>query len=260
MELLKDLRDRYKTYGLRIFILYLYLEAQYRFSNCFLKNSYSQMGEDLVMDKYLRYKKKGFYVDVGAGDPTRFSNTKRFYRRGWTGINIEPNPYSYKKLCLSRRNDVNLNVGIGMTGSKLPFYFFLPETLSTFSLKDKERVQSQGYQCLGKIETPICKLREILKRYCRQKIDFLSIDVEGFEFEVLRSNDWLKFHPEVVCVETAKHTSPLSKDQHRVPREEKMAIEKYLANFGYKKGFDNGINSIFIEKIVPILKKINKKS
>jgi len=255
MELLKDLRDRFTTYGIKVFILYLYLEAQYRFFNCFLKNSYSQMGEDLIIDKCLNFKKRGFYVDVGAGDPTRFSNTKRFYNRGWTGINIEPNPYSYGKLCLSRRNDVNLNVGIGTTKSKLPFYFILPETLSTFSLKDKERVQSQGYRCLDEIKTPVFKLSEILKKYCGKKIDFLSIDVEGYEFEVLKSNDWVKFRPEVICIETAKHTSPLSKDQRRVSREEKAATEKYLAGFDYQKYFDNGINSIFIGKINPKSKK-----
>lgn len=260
MELLKDLRDRYVTYGFKVFVLYLYLEAQYRFLNCFLKNSYSQMGEDLIIDKFLRYKKKGFYVDVGAGDPTRFSNTKRFYGRGWTGINIEPNPYSYKKLALSRQRDINLNIGIGKILSNLVFYFFLPETLSTFSLKDKERVQSQGYRCINEIKTPVFKLSETLEKYCRQKIDFLSIDVEGFEFEVLKSNDWQKFYPELICVETAKHTSPLIQDQHRVSREEKMATEKYLADFGYKKCFDNGINSIFIGKIKTRPKKFNKKN
>ncbi len=97
-KLLRDTKDSlsifYKTYIISIFT-----------------NSFAQFGDDIIIEKLLG-KRKGFYIDIGANHPDRFSNTKRFYVNGWRGINIEPNPISYNKF-LKRKKDVNLNIGIG---------------------------------------------------------------------------------------------------------------------------------------------------
>ena len=94
--------------------------------------SFSQYNEDLLVDVLLNCKKNGFYVDVGANNPSILSNTKRFYDRGWKGINIEPNPELYKEFVLERKRDVNLNIGVGNSSDKLPFYVMSANTLSSF--------------------------------------------------------------------------------------------------------------------------------
>jgi hypothetical protein len=60
-------------------------------------NSYAQFREDTILDRFFK-KSTGFYIDIGANHPDRFSNTKKFYKKGWSGINIEPNPVSFKKI------------------------------------------------------------------------------------------------------------------------------------------------------------------
>ena len=87
------------------------------------------------MDALLNCKPSGFYVDIGANDPQLLSNTQRFYKKGWTGINIEPNIIQYKKFIEMRPNDINLNVGIGSSNKEMDFYILTADTLSTF---DKE--------------------------------------------------------------------------------------------------------------------------
>ena len=97
------------------------------FFNTYIKsvftNSFSQYGEDVIIDRLLCHKKRGFYIDIGANHPDRFSNTKRFYVKGWSGINIEPNPIIFKKFA-KRTRDVNLNIGIGGGESTIGFLLF----------------------------------------------------------------------------------------------------------------------------------------
>ena len=81
--------------------------------------SYSQYGEDLVLDAVMGCASKGFFVDIGANDPISLSNTKRFSLRGWTGINVEPNPLSLARIVKDRPHDINLNCGVGSSESAL---------------------------------------------------------------------------------------------------------------------------------------------
>src|SRR3989344_2532261 len=90
----------FKIYSLPILIWYVYLELRLLLKRIFL-HSYSQWGEDIIIDKLLGMKNKGFYIDIGAYDPIRFSNTQRFYNKGWKGINIEPDPIRINKLIFS---------------------------------------------------------------------------------------------------------------------------------------------------------------
>ena len=126
-----------KLYGVKKSIKYGVSEIRYLFRQLF-KSSFSQLGEDLIIDRYLVRKKKGFYIDIGAGDGNRFSNAKRFYKKGWRGINIEPNPGSYKKLLKKRNKDVNLNIGVGEIETELTFYVFFQTHYQLF-LRRKQR-------------------------------------------------------------------------------------------------------------------------
>lgn len=209
-------------------IEYILLEAQMLVMRIF-KTSYSQWGEDIVIDNLLGNKKKGFYVDVGAYDPTRFSNTKRFYLRGWTGINIEPDPIKIRKFYKERPKDINLNVGVANKNGTLSFFKFDPQTLSTFSKNTAADYQKQGYIIIETLKVKVSKLGQILEKECKNRqIDFFSIDTEGSDLEVLQSNNWKRFKPKVICIE-GQGNNP----------------EKLLSRLGYKKIYKTRTNSIF---------------
>lgn len=237
---MKHLIDKLKIYGIKRFLYYIFIDLKRKLWMEYIKGSYSQCGEDLVIDRLLGYKKKGFYVDVGAYDPDRFSNTKRFYLKGWKGINIEPNTINYKNFFRERSRDINLNIGIGNHNTKLNFYRFIPDTLSTFSQKETEKYKKQGYKLVGITKVLIKKLKTILEQHRpHNKIDFFSIDTEGYEIEVLKSNDWTKYKPVLVCIESIEHTIKSGKI-HPIKN-----IDTFLVNKGYKKVFDNNQNSIY---------------
>eukprot|EP01133_Synstelium_polycarpum_P004716 gene4716-5503_t len=168
--------------------------------------SYSQDGEDMILKAFFEQKKgKGFFVDVGAHHPVRFSNTRYFYKKGWRGINVEPTPSAIGLFNWLRKRDINLNVGVGKEKGTLTFYCFNEPALNSFSKEVSERVsrESSKYKVIKEIGIPVLPLSEILEKNLPQgtAIDFLSIDVEGLDFEVLQSNNWDKYRPEMVLVE-----------------------------------------------------------
>ncbi len=118
--------------------------TKYSFLTIF--GSYSQHREDMLIDSLLKNKKNGFYVDVGANNPIGFNNTKRFYDKGWSGINIEPNIRGYKLFLEQRKRDINLNIGISKKEGNLTFYEMEPDMLSTFSKKRNEILHKRRIQ------------------------------------------------------------------------------------------------------------------
>jgi FkbM family methyltransferase len=166
--------------------------------------SYSQQSEDLEILRRFNGKNVGFFVDVGAYDPVLYSNTNLFYQKGWTGLNIEPNPDNFEKFKKLRSKDVNLNIGISDTEQILTYYKFDSPAINTF---DKEHAElwdkTTEYKIIDKIEVQTFPLVEVLNRYLppNQQIDFMSIDCEGFDLKVLKSNNWLKFRPKLLLVE-----------------------------------------------------------
>ena len=181
---------------------------------------YSQAGEDMLLSLYYEGKKhKGFYVDVGAHHPYRFSNTAYFYKRGWRGINIEPTPSLFKAFPRLRRRDINLNVGIG-NGEKLTFYVFNEGALNTFDpalAKERDGKIHLGrqYKIIDRIEVQTRTLADILDKYlpAGTPIDLLTIDVEGMDFAVLKSNDWTRYLPQFILVECESELDDLSDDE-----------------------------------------------
>jgi FkbM family methyltransferase len=220
-----------KTYNLKYSILH------------FL-NSYSQHREDIIIDKLLGNKKKGFYVDVGANNPTGFNNTKRFYDKGWNGINIEPNTRGYKLFLKERKRDINLNIGISKKEGKLILYEMEPDMLSTFSENEMKGYKKNGYKLVKERKVKTLPLKKVLEKYAKnKKIDFFSIDTEGFDMQVLESNDWKKYKPKVICIETVQNAG-----------EEKPEIEKFLEKVYYKRVYKNNTNSVYIQNNKVILK------
>ncbi len=175
----------------------------------FLNNSYSQEGEDLIIDKLLGYKKSGFYVDIGAHHPLRFSNTAIFYERGWNGINIDAMPSGMLEFNRLRKRDINLELAISNVEEIMQFYIFNESALNTLNKAEaKSKDGKNGYYISKIIELKTIGLKEVLDRHIIDKnleIDFFSIDTEGNDLNVLKSNNWTKYKPNLILVEDLKN-------------------------------------------------------
>lgn len=164
--------------------------------------SYAQEGEDMILRRLLEGRDKGFYVDVGAHHPRRFSNTYFFYKRGWSGINIDACPGSMKLFSLLRSRDINLECAIADEKKVLDYYRFNEPAVNGFYHQCPDRLKA--YKLIEKVPIEALPLKEVLAKYIHKnsKIDFLSIDVEGLDEQVLRSNDWECYKPEIVLLES----------------------------------------------------------
>jgi FkbM family methyltransferase len=172
------------------------------FLDPYRRTSYSQEGEDLILDRALRQKTHGYYVDVGAFHPKKFSNTYLFYRRGWTGINIDATPESMAEFRRVRPRDTNIETAISDQEAEVTFNKYSNPLYNGIGrpLQDGE---IPGLRHLGTQPVRSLRLQHVFESYLpvSQPIDFLSVDVEGHEMNVLRSNDWARFRPTYICVE-----------------------------------------------------------
>jgi FkbM family methyltransferase len=181
------------------------------------KDTYSQFGEDAFLHAYFwgkewkpgarsgrRLKRRGFYVDVGAYSPTECSNTYVFYQCGWRGINVDATPESVRGFQLVRRRDINLNCAIAREEGEVLFYVWdRPSVFNTMSEEVATRKENELGEPPEIIRVPCLRLETVLKRHLPvgTAIDFLSVDVEGMDLQVLQSNDWERYRPELVVVE-----------------------------------------------------------
>ncbi len=166
--------------------------------------SHGQNLEDNILWVLSGRKKNGVYVDVGAHNPVRFSNTYRLFREGWSGINIDPLPGCMDLFNKQRSNDINLNIGCSKNAGELVYYSFEEPAYNSFDELRAETVQRKGYSKLkGKILVPVERLDTILDKYLGNRcIDVLTVDVEKCELDVLESNDWDKYRPKVIVMES----------------------------------------------------------
>lgn len=160
----------------------------------------------MILRELMPHRNDGFFVDIGAFDPVKYSNTNFFYQRGWNGINIEPSPDALMRFEKYRKRDQNLNLGISDRNARLDYFFYAEPALNTF---DPDRVRflkkTASRSPLGQVVVKVDTLASVLGQYANsRKIDFMNIDVEGHELQVLRSNDWKKYRPCVVMIEILK--------------------------------------------------------
>jgi hypothetical protein len=167
--------------------------------------SYSGEGEDMILRKIFYKKEKGFFVDIGAFHPKKSSNTYFFYKKGWSGINIDAMPGSMKLFNRLRKRDINLEIPLGKDGESVDYYEFADKALNGFeSPKLMEKDARKPQNKLIKIHQLKSKsLNSILQDYLPEKqiIDFISIDVEGQELRILESFDFEKYQPEWILTE-----------------------------------------------------------
>lgn len=171
--------------------------------------SYSQEGEDLVLMRFMEGKKNGFYVDIGAHHPFRFSNTYLFYKQGWRGINIDAMPGSMDSFKTHRPNDINLEIPVSDKRQFLTYYSFNEPALNTFSKEEaKKKDGLRNYKIIKTIDLETLPLSHILDEHLPKEIeiDFLTIDVEGLDFAVLKSNNWEKYKPKYILIESLRNS------------------------------------------------------
>lgn len=200
--------------------------------------SYAQNFEDVTLARVFGDRKDGFYVDVGASDPLVRSVTKHLYDRGWHGINIEPVERFHRKLVQARPRDVNLCVALGVARSTLTFFEFEAEGISTLSPENAEHFIRLGYACTRRT-VDVLPLREVCAAHGSPAIDFLKIDVEGWERQVLEGGDWERYRPRVVVVEATK---PNSSEPNW------GGWEPFLLARGYLFAYFDGLNRFYVAK------------
>lgn len=191
---------------------------------------FSQGGEDAILygifNKKISRREEGFYVDIGAYHPITHSNTYLFYLKGWRGINIDACPGSMIDFYKLRKRDINLEVGVRDFNGTTSFYML--DEKSTMNSFSKENLKHHGIEprINSEIEVETYTLERILDQNSDKfrEIDFLSIDVEGLEPEVLRSNNWDKYKPKVILLEMICAS---------ISDVEKHQTTKYLKEQGY---------------------------
>ena len=181
------------------------LKAKIRNYLPFGRLSYSQEGEDLVLARILGKlgSTSRFFVDIGAHHPSRFSNTYYFYKRGWRGINVDALPGTKQMFQRMRPGDTTIECGVGSQDGVLRYFAFNEPALNTFSEEEAKKKTIAPYHIVNTLQIPVVTLKKILDENLPkgQQIDFMTIDVEGFDHEVVSSSDWILYRPRVVLVE-----------------------------------------------------------
>ena len=173
-------------------------------SDGYAVKTYSQEGEDMVLRRLFAGVERGFYIDIGAHHPKRFSNTYFFYKRGWRGINIEPNPDMIGLFQRYRPRDVNLGLGVSDRAGELKYFMFNEPALNSFDVNiARARESDERYRIIGSEPVKVDRLDSILEKYVSKgtEIDFMTIDVEGHDMAVLGSSDWGLHRPKCLLVE-----------------------------------------------------------
>lgn len=174
------------------------------FLNKYTFQSYAQEGEDILLLRTLNPEKNGFYIDIGAHHPVRFSNTYQLYQKGWSGICVDANPFNMELFKKIRSRDICLSVGVSDQPGNLEYFVFNDGALNTFSNERAlELENSTSYRVIKKQKVPVETLSNILSKHLpkHQKIDVLSIDIEGFDLAVLKSNNWNLYSPQTIILE-----------------------------------------------------------
>lgn len=210
------------------------------------KLSFSQSGEDLIVDFIfcaLRIEKPT-YLDIGANEPRKLSNTFHFYLRGCRGVLIEPDPSLYSMLLKDRPKDTILRVGVAANEMENRQLFIMSTpTLNTFSEDEAKRYELTGMHKIVRTEyMPVISANQVFQQHfsgCAP--DFLTLDVEGLDFEIINSINFSKYRPIVICVETLTFTENNT--------EEKItSIIELLESEGYLAYADTYINTIFVDR------------
>lgn len=202
--------------------------------------SFSQEGEDLILARFLEGKEKGFYIDIGAHHPTRFSNTYLLYLKGWRGLNIDAMPGGMRAFVEIRPEDYNIEASISDESKEIEYYIFKETALNTFNQELANSYIKSGWELEEKRTLFSKSLKELMEAYSiKRKIDVMTIDVEGFELNVLRSIDWSVCCPSIILIEDLKFNfNNANKSEiysFMVAKQYELVAKTFNTTFFYKK-------------------------
>ncbi len=161
------------------------------------KKSFSGGAQDLIIDYFFKNKSKGIYLDVGCFHPFIGNNTYKLFEKGWNGINIDLDFHTIDLFNYFRKNDSNINIGVSdKTGNQDLYFFHNRAAINTLS-----QLRGKNFKEVKKIRTDT--LNNIIQatKFKDCKIDFLSVDVEGYEMQVLKDFNFKKYCPDLIVVE-----------------------------------------------------------
>jgi FkbM family methyltransferase len=198
--------------------------------------SYAQNGEDIVLSRIF-VKPTGFYIDVGAASPTDHSVTRLFYERGWRGINIEPLKRFFDQIVYYRPDEINLNIAIAETAGTRPFY--VCEASIGMSTLDRELATELPDTDTGDLlQVSCCTLTELCEQYVGDKaVDFLKVDVEGFERNVLSGMDFQRWRPLALVIEATHPGTTIPSHQ---------SWEQIVLDAQYTFALFDGVNRFYL--------------
>lgn len=200
--------------------------------------SYAQNREDVLLWRAFHRLETGFYIDVGAHDPEIISVTRAFYERGWSGVNIEPDPFFAEKLRRMRERDRTLQVALGRCPGKAVLFDFGDSGLSTTRPDIAIDTLVSGRQ-VGQRDVEVMTLSGILAELAGQEVHFLKIDVEGGEADVLAGTTFDAVRPWIILVEAVRPVTLEPTHQEWEPG---------LLAQGYDYAFFDGLNRYYVAR------------
>jgi len=222
---------------------YLYYNLYYKNKIYKKRKTYSQDLEDIFINEYFKNKNCGFYIDIGCYHPIKYSNTALLYNRGWKGINIDMNSTSIDLFNIARNRDINICSAISSTNKQVTQ--FIDHSYSPVNTIDKKYsdIISKKLSIKPFIEKKIqtYTLSQVLKKYklLINQVDFLNIDVEAHDYEVLKGIDFVKIKPKIICIEIENFSSKLNFEK----------INNYLKKYNYIFIKKIGLNGFFEKKL-----------
>lgn len=205
--------------------------------------SFAQSGEDLIANFIFHYLSipRITYMDVGAHDPVKINNTYFFYRGGFRGVLVEPNVEMCKLLRAVRPADTTLEAGIGVTAARQADYYVMTDSAwNTFSKEEAEhmtRATGGGIKVQRVIKMPLVEINDVMAKHFGGAPTFLSIDAEGLHLAILKTIDFTRFRPAVICVETL-----VAGTKRHIPE-----IPAFMATKKYVVRGATFVNTVFVD-------------
>ena len=200
--------------------------------------SFAQNHEDVLIDRVFQ-RQTGFFIDVGAFHPVFDSVTKYFSLAGWRGINVEPCADVFGELSRDRPNDINLNCAVSSSRGVVILHQLANKAMSTISPGHLAELGPAYHGNHQRIEVEARTLADICTEFVTGDIDFLTIDVEGSEADVIKGADWMRFRPRLVVIEATKPWSSELNCENWEP---------YLLSQGYIFCHFDGINRYYLRR------------
>lgn len=213
--------------------------------NSAAKASFSQVGEDKIIAYFFNSigVKHPSYLEIGTNHPVIGNNTYAFYLTGSKGVLIEPDPSLHSIILSKRKHDKLLTCGIALNEAQNAPFFIFPKKYSgwnTFSTEEVEVRKKMGINVETQIFVPLSNINDILKNHFTSTPDFISIDVEGLDEEIIRSLNFERYKPTLLCIETIKNG-----DSVQVAKQHSLI--DFVCSKGYRVYADTFVNTLFVK-------------